>query len=196
MARETRLTSDDEQIVKALDLDEGGYRRTPSMATKERFPPDYSPIPLFLSDQAGEPEQPGIGKAWHRVSILAAIAAAIVFAVLLVGNPFVRFANATASLVSTSARPSGIGQQFQAWAAKRDARAQAPTIQSTDGAQALPPTAREAPTRDEIAAAFKAGFQNQTEISQPPAEALFKQFQAWAAEQDGRAEVRPAQKQQ
>jgi hypothetical protein len=204
MARETRLTPHGEQIVEAFDLDESGYRRTPSMATKDGFPPDY-PIPLFLSDQAEEPEQPGIGKAWDRAvnssrilktSILVVTAAAIVFAILSVGNPIVLFANATASLVGTSAPQSGTGQQFQAWAAKRDARAQTPTIQSTAGAQAVPPTARDAPTRDEIAAAFRTATQDQTEISQPPAEALFKQFQAWAAEQDARAEVRPVQKQQ
>jgi hypothetical protein len=59
----------------------------------------------------------------------------------------------------------------------------------------LPPTARDAPTRDEIAAAFKTAHQNQTEISQPTAEALFEQFQAWAAEQDARAQVPPVQKQ-
>jgi hypothetical protein len=104
---------------------------------------------------------------------------AIVFAVLLVGNPMVLIANATASV--------------QAWAAKQDDRAQTPT---SAGAQAVPPTARDAPTRDEIAAAFKAATQNQTEISHPPAEPLFKQFQAWAAEQDARAQVWPVQKQQ
>jgi hypothetical protein len=201
MAQKTRLTPYGEQIVEAFDLDESGYRCTPSMATKDGFPPDY-PIPLFLSDQAEEPEQPGIGKAWDRAviasrilktSILVVTAAAIVFA--MVKNPIVLFANATASLVGTSAPQSGTGQLFQAWAAKQDARAQTPTIQSTAGAQALPPTASDAPTRDEIAAAFKTATQDQTEISQPPAEA-FRQFQAWAAEQDARAQVRPVQQQQ
>ena len=204
MARETRLTPHGEQIVEAFDLDESGYRRTPSMATKDGFPPDY-PIPLFLSDQAEEPEQPGIGKAWDRAVIASRIlktsisvvtAAAIVFAILSVGNPIVLFANATASLVGTSAPQSGTGQQFQAWAAKQDARGQTPTIHPTAGAQALPPTARHAPTRDEIATAFKTATQDQTEISQPPAEALFKQFQAWAAEQDAQAPVRPVRQQQ
>ncbi|MEH2519530.1 hypothetical protein V1279_005103 [Bradyrhizobium sp. AZCC 1610] len=45
---------------------------------------------------------------------------------------------------------------------------------------------RDAPTCDEIAAAD----QSQTEISQPPAEALLKQ---WAAEEDTRARVDPVQ---
>jgi hypothetical protein len=191
MARKTRLTPYGEQIVEAFDLDESGYRSTPSMATKDGFPTD-DPIPLFLSDHAEEPEQPGIGKAWDRAvissrilktSILAVTATAIVFAILLVGNPIALFASATASLVGISAPQSGTGQST-------------PAIQSTASAQALPPAARDAPTRDEIAAAFKTAHQSQTEIRQPPAEALFKQFQAWAAEQNARAQVRPVQKQQ
>jgi hypothetical protein len=202
MARKTRLTPYGEQIVEAFELDQSGYRSTPSMATKDDFPP-ADPVPLFLSDQAEESEQPGIGKAWDRAvigsrilktSILAVTAAAIAFAIL--GNPIVLLANATALLVGRSAPQSGTGQLFQAWATKQDARGQTSTIQSTAGAQALPPTARDAPTRDEIAAAFKTATQDQTEISRPPAETLFRQFQAWAAGQDARAQVWPAQKQQ
>jgi hypothetical protein len=204
MAQETRLTPPVEQTVEAFDLDESGYRRTPSMATKDGFPPNY-PIPLFLSDQAEEPEQPSIGQAWGRAvissrilktSISVVTAAAIVFAILSVVDPIALFASATASLLGTSAPQSGTDQLFQAWAAKQDARAQTPTIQSSAGAQALPPTARDAPTRDEIAAAFKTATQDRIEINQPPAEALFKQFEAWAADQDARTQVRPVQKQQ
>jgi hypothetical protein len=145
-------------------------------------------IPRFLSDHTEEPE-PGIGKAWDRAaissrilktSILVVTAAAIVFAVLSVGNPLVLFVNATASLVATSAPQDGTGQSM-------------PIIQSNAGAQALPPTASEAPTGDEIAAAFKTAYESQTEIREPPADALFKQFQAWAAEQDAGAQVRPVQ---
>ena len=143
-------------------------------------------IPLFLSDHTEEPEPPVIGKARHRAaissrilktSILVVTAAAIVFAIRLVGNPLVRFTNATASLVGTSA--------------PQDGAQSTPTIQSTADAQALPPTAREAPTGAEIAAAFNSAYQSQTENPQPPAEAVFKQFQAWAAEED--AQVRPVQ---
>jgi hypothetical protein len=143
-------------------------------------------IPLFLSDHTEEPEQPVIGKAWHRaaissrilkMSILVVTAAAIVFAIRLVGNPLVLFTNATASLVATSAPQDGADQSM-------------PIGQSAVGVQALPPTAREAPTGAEIAAAFNSAHQRQTENPQPPAEAVFKQFQAWAAEED--AQVRPA----
>jgi hypothetical protein len=144
-------------------------------------------IPLFLSDHTEEPEQPGTRKAWDRADILSRIlktsilvvtAVAIVFAILSLGNPLVLIANVRASLVATSAPHDGTGRST-------------PTIQSTAGAQALPPTAREAPTGDEIAAASNSASQSQTENPQPPAEALFKQFQAWAAEED--AQARPVQ---
>jgi hypothetical protein len=103
------------------------------------------------------------------------------FAILSVGNPIALFASATASLAGISAPQSGNGQST-------------PAIQSTASAQALQPAARDAPTRDEIVATFKTAHQSQTEIRQPPAEASFKQFQAWAAEQNAPAQVRPAQK--
>ena len=200
MARKTRLTPYGEQIVEAFELDESGYRFTPSKATKDGFASD-DPVPLFLSDPAEECEPPATGKVWYRAaissrnlktSILVVTAAAIVFAILSVGDPIVLFANATASLLGTSESQSGTGQLFQAWAAKQDARGRTPTIQSTGGAQALPPAARDAPTRYEIAAAFKTATQDQTEIT---AEALFKQFQAWAAGQDAGAQVPPMPKQ-
>src|SRR6266851_1661584 len=88
-------------------------------------------IPLFLSDQT-VPEQTGI---------LFATASAIVFAVLSEGSPSVLFANTTAFLVGTSAPQDGAQSM--------------PTIQSTADSQALPPTASEIPTGEEIAAAFK-----------------------------------------
>jgi hypothetical protein len=139
-------------------------------------------ISLRLSVHTEEPQQVAILKACDRavtasqimkMSILVVTTAGIVFAVLSVENPIV-LANATASLVGTSAPPQSM-----------------PKIQSTADAPALLPTASEAPTGDEIAVAFKTANQSQTEISQPPAEALLKQFQAWAAEKDARAEVRP-----
>jgi hypothetical protein len=105
---------------------------------------------------------------------LVVTTAGIVFAVLSVENPIV-LANATASLVGTSAPQDGTQSM--------------PKIQSTADAPALLPTASEAPTGDEIAAAFKTPNQSQTEISQPPAEALLKQFQAWAAEEVTRDEI-------
>jgi hypothetical protein len=180
------------------------------MPTKDDFTPDYS-LPVFPSKRAVEPEQPDIGIAWDRAvissrilktSILVVTATAI--AILLVGNPAAFFANVTASLVDISALQPGTNQST-------------PTIQSTAGAEALPPTARDEPpvnpganpesappsddktaatdasTRDETTAAFESANQRQTEIRQPSAEALFKQFQAWAAEEDTRGQVEPVQ---
>jgi hypothetical protein len=147
-------------------------------------------IPLFLSDHTEEPEQPVIGKAWHRAaissrilktSILVVTAAAIVFAIRLVGNPLVLFTNTTASLIATSAPQDGAQSM--------------PPIQSTADAQAFPPTASEAPTGEEIAAASNITYQSHTENPQPAADGLFKEYQAWAAEEDARTQVRPVQKQ-
>src|SRR5512140_3055966 len=98
-----------------------------------RFTPNDRP--LFLSDHA-KPEHRRFGKAWISVVSSLVTAAVIIFAVLLVGNPLVLFANTTASRVSTSAPQDGSGQST-------------PTIQSSANAQALPPTAREAPAGDE-----------------------------------------------
>jgi hypothetical protein len=171
------------------------------MPTNDDFTSDY-PLPVFLSERADEPEQPDI--AWDRAfissrilktSILVATAAAI--AVLWVEDPAALFANVTASLVDISAFQPGTGQST-------------PTIQSTADAQASPPVnpgaspesappsddktgATDAPTRNEIAAAFEPADQSRTEISQPPPEVLLKQFQAWAAEQDLRARPVPIQ---
>jgi hypothetical protein len=146
-------------------------------------------IPLSFSDHTEEPEQLCIGKAWGRAaistrilntSILVVTAAAI--AVLLAGNPLAPFVNATASLVDTSAPQGGTAQSM-------------PKIQLTADAQALPPPAREPPMGAEIAAAIETAYQSLTKMPQPPAEdlALFKEFQAWAAEEDARAHVRPVQ---
>jgi hypothetical protein len=140
-------------------------------------------ISLCLSVHAEEPQQVAILKAWDRavtasqimkMSILAATTAGIVFAVLSVENPIV-LANATASLLGTSA--------------PRDGTQSMPKIQLTADAPVLSPTVSDAPTGDEIAAAFRASNQSQTKISQPPAEALLKQFQAWAAEEETRDEI-------
>ena len=154
------------------------------MPTTDGFDPDY-PLPLFL---AGEPEQPGIGKAGNRAvvssrvltaSILVATATAIGVAILTVGNPVTLFANVTASLVDKSALQPGTDQST-------------PTIQSTADAQALPPAAKDSPPGDEIAASEPAG-KDKAEKSEPSSEVLFRQFQAWVAEQDAQANVRPVQ---
>ena len=154
------------------------------MSTRDDFDPSH-PLPLFLAD---EPEQQYIGIFWDRVlsrvlkaSIVVATATAIGIAILSIGNPVALFAYLTASLVDKSALEPGTDLST-------------PAIQSTASAQALQPAARDAPTRDEIVATFKTAHQTRTEIRQPPAEASFEQFQAWAAEQNAPAQVRPVQK--
>ena len=158
------------------------------MAAKDGFTPDH-PLPVFLYEPAEEPEEPDIGRAWDtaaissqilKTSFLGVAAAAIVFALLLAGNPLALFANAPAFLADLSALRPGTDQS-------------APIIPPTAGTQALPPTASEAPTADETAAAFKAAYQNQTEIRQPEAEPLLNRFQAWAAQEDARAQVAAAE---
>ena len=151
------------------------------MPTKDGFDPDH-PLPLFLS--VDEPEQEDIGKAWDRAvissrvlkaSIVVATATAIGIAVLAVGDPVALFADGTASLVDN----------------QPDTDQSTPTIQFTADAQALPPIAKDAPTRDEIAAASEPAGQSQTENSEPSSKALFRQYQAWAAEEDTRAQAKP-----
>jgi hypothetical protein len=164
------------------------------MATKHGLPPDDR-FHLTVSDYAEEPEPPSIGMAWDiavissrilKTSLLVVTASAI--AILAMGNPVALFDYVTASLVDISPFQYDIGRST-------------PSIQST-AAQDLPPT--DGPTRDEIAAAIKAAGQSQAEIRQPPADApsaetssadaSLKQFQAWAAAQDARAQaVQPGQ---
>jgi hypothetical protein len=148
-----------------------------------------NPIPLFLSDPIEVPEQAGSLQAWERAviasrilktSILAATATAIGIAILLVGNPVALVANVTALWVDKSAPQPGPDPST-------------PAIQSIAGTQDLTTTTTDAPARDEIAAAVEPADQSQAEISQPPNEALFKQFQAWAAEEDAQALVGPVQ---
>jgi hypothetical protein len=153
--------------------------------TKDGSNADH-PLPLFPAD---EPEQQGIEKAWDRAvvssrvlkaGILVASAAAIGIAILSVRNPVTLFADVTASLVDKSTRQPDMDQST-------------PAIQSTADAQAFPSTTKDAPTRDEVAAASESAGQSQTEDSQPPSKTLFRQFQAWAAEQDAQAQVGPVQ---
>jgi hypothetical protein len=177
------------------------------MATKDDFQPDRSPI--FLSKHAEEIELPDLGTAWNiatiasrilRISIVAATMTAIGIAILSIGNPVALVANVTDWWVDKPAL-------------QRDADPSTSTIQSIAGTQDLPPTTTDAPARDQIAAAVEPADQraavvgpsdrsaaaaepsdqSQAEVGQPLNEALFKQFQAWAAEEETRAQAGPAQ---
>src|SRR3974390_63480 len=160
------------------------------MLTKDRFDLDY-PLPLFLTDErdqqvlTDEPDQQGIGKAWDRAviwprllnaTILVATAIAITIAILSVGNPVALFADVTASVADNSAVQPGTDPST-------------PTVQSTADVKALPPPERDARSRVEMAAASEPAAQHQPENGELSSEALFREFQAWAAEQDAQAKV-------
>jgi hypothetical protein len=162
------------------------------MPTEDGFNPDH-PLPLFLADRA---EQQSIGRAFDRAvissrvskaSILIAAATATGIVVLSMGNhPGTLFADVTASLLGNSGPQPDTDQPESTIQSTPDAPA---LIQSTADAQALPPTAEDALTGDEIAASEPAG-KDQAEKSEPSSEVLFRQFQAWVAEQNAQANVR------
>ena len=91
------------------------------------------------------------------------------FAVVSVGNA-IRFASVTASQVSPPAPRDDSGHTT-------------PAIQSTASAEAVPGSQ----VGDELAAAFKSAVENKAEVDRARAEALFNQFQTWAAEKDAQA---------
>ncbi|WP_156434114.1 hypothetical protein [Bradyrhizobium retamae] len=155
------------------------------MPTKDGFDPAH-PLPQFLTDRAEQ----DIGNTLDgtvpasrtfKAGILIATATATGIAVLALEDPVALFAWGTASLVGNSSPQLTLAIQSAA-----DAPAQ---IASTADAQALPPAT---PARNEIAASEPAG-KDQTGNSEPSSEALFAQFQAWAAEREARARSEPVQ---
>jgi hypothetical protein len=158
------------------------------MPTKAGFDPTH-PLPQFLADRAEQ----DIGNATDgaapasrafKASILIAIATATGIAVLAMGNPVGLLAEMSASLVGNSTPEPTPAIQSAA-----DAPA---LVVSAADTQDLPPTTNEAPTRAEIAASEPTG-QDQTEKTESPSETLFRQFQAWAVEQDAQAHDGPVQ---
>ena len=145
---------------------------------KDRFSPS-DPIPLFLSGPVEKTELSGVRKVVSsevfRKAALVFAAVAIVFAVVSVGNAILS-ASVTASQVSPPAPRDGSGHST-------------PAIQSTAGAEAVPGSQ----LGDELAAAFKSALENKAEVDRARAEALFNQFQAWAAEEDAQALPVPQQ---
>jgi len=167
------------------------------MATNDDFRADRSP--LFLSEHTDHAEQRDIGKALNqatissrilKTSISALTATAIAIAVLSMADPFELLGNVTALWTDKSAVQHATDPAVS-------------TTQPVASTQDLPP-ASDAPAREEIAAAVEpadqsqAGqsqaeaAQSQAEIGQPVTEELFKQFQAWAAEEDARPKAEPA----
>jgi DNA polymerase III gamma/tau subunit len=154
-----------------------------TVATEEDFDP--GPLPVFLLS-ADEPEQDTANdKAVISLRGLMAsllVAAAIAIGIAILSDQVTLFA--TASLVDNSAPQPGTNQPT-------------PTIKSAvtqpiNAVEALPPTAKDVPTR-EIAAASEPASKTQMESSEPSSEALFREFQAWSAEQDAQALAKPVQ---
>lgn len=189
MARNTELTSFDEQTVEVFDEDASeylAYGSAPSTAVREYSPPED--MPLFLSNEIAEPRQRGFGSGGNRnlgsdlggasvlprlikASVLVAAAAGIAFAITSVENPFALFANAKASLNGATPVQSDAAERSASEPAIAAQAAPAqPVPASPSNIGAPPPSARTAPTHDEIALALKAAArQNPPEIRQPAA---------------------------
>lgn len=128
-----------------------------------------------------------MGMIWDRAifasrtikkSVLLATRAAIVSAVLMVGNPLALFANARVLLVDISASQNNIAQSM-------------PVIKLTADVRNFAATEKKGPTSEEIAPHVKTVGQRETESQQPPPEALLKRFQAWARKEDQQLDLRP-----
>jgi TPR repeat protein len=169
MARKSTFTPYGEQIVETFDEDADRSEFVSyhfARSTDDGHFVQDDPAPLFLSNQIEHSRAPGRGKNRDRAgftsltlkaSALLALAAVIVFSVLSVENPLAVFANTKASLLGLTIGAS-------------NASPSTPAIQTAVDIRTLPVTLREAPTRDEIAAAFRAAHQSQPEIrSAPPA---------------------------
>jgi hypothetical protein len=190
MERKTRLPpygEYEEPIVDEFDEDASvsefmSYRSTSSIPTR-RGGRSEEAMPIFLSSP-DELDEPRFGRSWNKraissrilkASILAICLIAIVSAILSVENPLALFANAKASLVGTSAGQSAAVQMRapEPALAVRTASVDraAPEVQPSFGARASSPTSNSAPTRDEIASAFKTAHQGQPEVRLPPAAA-------------------------
>jgi hypothetical protein len=168
------------------------------MPMNDGFDPDH-PLPSFLPGHADEHEQretfeyellrtPRILKA--SILAIAVMAGGIAIALLL-GIPAKVFTDATALLPETSAPQPSANQaaptiQSDAQAIQPTADAQA--IETTADAKHSAPTASEKPTRDEIVAAAQPASQTQTENREPDTEALFTEYQAWAAKKNRQAQ--------
>jgi hypothetical protein len=159
------------------------------MSMEDGFDPDH-PLPRFLAaqpepdvEQAADRAAPA-SRAFKAGVVLIATATAIGIAVVATGNPKALFAEGTASLVDHSSP-----QPTPAIQSAADVPA---SVSSGADAQALPQTTKDAPGRDEFAASEPAG-KDQTENREPAAEALFMQFQAWAAQQDAQPPGQPTQ---
>lgn len=163
------------------------------MPSNETFHPAH-PLPLVSDDDQivqleTESARGGAASRVLMASVLvtAVAAAAMAFTILSGEDPAAPAADAAASLAANSKLKPETGQATPAIQAAADAPA---PVRSTADAQALPPNATDASTREEIAPAEPA-VRDQAEKSEQAPDALFRQFQAWAAEQDAQPNYRP-----
>jgi hypothetical protein len=135
-------------------------------------------IPLFLP--AEEIDQPGIERALFSTviasrtvkgGILLVGGAAIAFTIWSAGSSLAPVADATASLLGAS--PQNTGQQMS-------------VVQPSAGGQASALTEEAKGNDSDSAFNIVSGPK-----IEEPGEALFNQFQAWVAEGDARAQIRP-----
>ena len=153
------------------------------MATRDGFDPDDS-LPLFLS--ADEPEsgigsdRAGISLRFVLASILVAAAIAVGVSILSIDNPVTLFADATASVEKSASQP-GTNETTPS--------IQSAVVQLTADAEA-PPVTPDGPTHK--MSVSEPASQIQAENSDAPLGALFREFQAWNAEQDARDLAKPA----
>jgi hypothetical protein len=189
------------------------------MAIKDDFPDDrFSLFLSEYADKPEEPDigkawdTPVISSRIFKTGILVVTATAIAIGIVLlsVGNSVAFFTNVTASLVDKSALQASPDQStptIQSTAGSQvltPAARDEPPVNSGVNPESAPPlddksalrppisgapTATDAPTRNETAAAFEPTDQSQTKNRQVSADVLFKEFQAWTAE---RVRVQPA----
>jgi hypothetical protein len=132
-------------------------------------------LPVVRSGHADEDEECG-SLLLLNASILVLVASLVGMAITVsFGNPAKVLADIKASLTDISAL-------------RTDTIQSSSTIQSTADANASPPTVWGAPARDEIVAVPEPANHAQTENNEPPSGTLLGQFQAWAAEEDARAQ--------
>ncbi len=134
-------------------------------------------LPSFLS--AKKAKQQNVGTTWEaaalssrvlKISILAAAVALIGIVALQVEYPVTRVRKFMEPLTDMSA-----GQQ--------DSSPSASTTRSSAEAEVSASVAADGPARDEVAAVPQPAGQVPTEGDNPSSDALFTQFQAWAAKQ-------------
>jgi hypothetical protein len=166
------------------------------MRTKNGFDPD-EPLPSFLSGHADEHEQretfelPATSHIFKAGILAIAVMAGGIVIALSLGVPAKVFADARAPQPESSASQSSPNHaepaiQSDAQAIQPTADAQA--VEVTADTKASAPSASEPPTRNEIVVAAQTVSQTQIENRGPDTDALFTEYQAWAAKKNTQAQ--------